>query len=1004
MSASDHAGGDDTTTSSERNRNDHEAWDASPREDLAQMLGDDEVLPELGDQVMRQLFGASSRPEQRFGRYRVIRVLGKGGMGTVYQARDPDLERDVAIKVLRRGVDEHHAARLRREALALAKLSHPNVVQVYEVGMHAGQTFVVMELVPGQSLRAWMRQQPRPSWRRCVQVFIEAGEGLAAAHECGLIHRDFKPANVIVDLRGRPRVLDFGLARRVDDHGPSESTTLPSLENEPSESLALSSPLTGTGTVLGTPAYMPPEQVQGRTPDARSDQFSFCVSLYEAVYAQRPYEGDTLQAQVVSMINGQIRPAPRGTRVPGALRRAVLRGLAAEPADRWPSMHALLTELRRLVAPRARRGLVVGLGVGMLGAVAALGSGPRPGNTEQRCTGARTQLQDIWDPTRRAQLQAAVLGTALSYAPSTWERIEEQLDDYTEAWTEAYTEVCEATAVRQEQSEEDRSLRVRCLDERKAVLASRVGLLAQADESIVTRAIDMLAGLPRLDRCDDVEALREQQQRVPPPEDPAVAQEVDELRQRLVSARALGIAGKHRELLEQVDAVASRARALGYGPLLAEVAHLRGVALDGNGRYDEAEQHVQEALGLALEHRHDPIALQSAQLLVLLTGQRNARYDEALTWARTIAHPLARGLDDPVSIAQIWNHMGIALAMKGDNEQAYEYVDRARRLHEQTLGAEHLMVGQSVGNLGNILFGQGKLEQAKLRFEQALEIMEQALGSDHPYTIQSVGNLGNVLLDQGRYEEAKAKYELTLRAWRTMRGEDHPYVAMSLNNLGEVASQQREYADAERYHRRALQIRTQALGDEHPDTALSLSNLGVVLLAQGEYEQALHHHQQALEIRERVLGKDHPDVATSLTHLGSVRLEQQQPQQARQYFQRARRTWESALGAEHPDVAFALVGLARAALDRNEAEAAREPAQRALTLREQAEVAPGLIAEAQFLLGQASWHDPAQRAHARALVEQANETYAEFDSREEAKTQAWLAEHPAAVARAPTDR
>ena len=995
MSASDHAGGDGTTTSSESNRDDDDAWDASPREDLAQMLGDDEVLPELGDQVMRRLFGASSRPEQRFGRYRVIRVLGKGGMGTVYQARDPDLERDVAIKVLRRGVDEHHAARLRREALALAKLSHPNVVQVYEVGVQAGQIFVVMELVQGQSLRAWMRQQPPPSWRRCVQMFIEAGEGLAAAHECGLIHRDFKPANVIVDLRGRPRVLDFGLARRVDDHEPSESTTLPSIEDEPMESLALSSPLTGTGAVLGTPAYMPPEQVQGRTPDARSDQFSFCVSLYEAVYAQRPYEGDTLQAQVVSMINGQIRPAPRGTRVPGALRRAVLRGLAGEPADRWPSMHALLTELRRLVAPRTRRGLVVGVGVGVLGVVAALGSQPQPGNTEQRCTGAPAQLEGIWGPTQRAQIEAAVLGTELSFAPSTWARIQQQLDDYTTAWAEAYTEVCEATAIRQEQSEEDRSLRVRCLDERKAVLTSRVELLAQADEHVVTRAIDMLAGLPRLAHCDDVDALREQQQRVPPPEDPAVAKEVDELRQRLVRARTLASAGKHRELLEQAESIAGRAQALDYGPLQAEVEHLRGIASQGEGRYDEAEQHFQAAFGLALEHRHDPFALNAARDLVLLMGYRNTRHDEALMWGRTIAQPLARGQDDPVSLAQVWNHMGIVFLLKGEFEQAHELIDRARRLHEQTLGTDHPLVAQTVGNLGNVLRGQGKLEQAKVRYEQALEIQQRVSGSDHPSTIKSVGNLGSALAEQGRYEEAKERFEVALRAWRQMRGEDHPLVLHYLNNLGEIASRQENYVEAERYHERALELRERTLGDDHPDTAQSLSNLGNVFIATQKYEPALQHHQRALRIREQVLGKDHPDVATSLASLGGVHLGLHEPTKAHAHYQRALQIWESALGPEHSIVSYALVGLARAALERGEFEAAREPAQRALAIRETAEVAPERLAETRFILGRALWSDPAQRARARALVEQANETYAELDSREAAKTRAWLAEHPA---------
>ena len=252
------------------------------------------------------------------------RVVARGGMGTVVEAFDHTLDRHVAIKLLHRTLDEQHTQRLLREARALAKLSHPHVVQVYEVGELDGRAFIVMELVRGRTLREWIRREPRPRWRECVRVFLQVGEGLAAAHARDLVHRDFKPGNAILDEEGRARVLDFGLARLADGGEPGDeqlATTPEGLDAAADESMAS---LTRTGAVLGTPGYMPPEQMLGVEADARSDQFSFCVSLYEALYGERPYEGNTMAALMLSMRAGRVRPPPKGREVPGRLRQAVL--------------------------------------------------------------------------------------------------------------------------------------------------------------------------------------------------------------------------------------------------------------------------------------------------------------------------------------------------------------------------------------------------------------------------------------------------------------------------------------------------------------------------------------------------------------------------------------------------------------------------------------------------------------------------------------------------------
>jgi predicted Ser/Thr protein kinase len=268
------------------------------------------------------------------GRFAVLRKIGEGGMGVVYAAFDERLARRVAIKLLH-GVDH---TRLLREAQALARLSHPHVVQVYEVGEALGRIFVAMEYIEGPTLAAWRTAEPRDA-AAILAVYLQAGAGLEAAHAGGLVHRDFKPGNVIVGDDGRARVLDFGLARAGD------SMTDGIRPIGAARMLALTSPLTHTGTLLGTPAYMSPEQHAAQPLDARSDQFSFCAALYEALYDERPYAGETLPELTKNLFAGRMRPPRPRPDVPPIVHAAILRGLAADPDRRWPGMFELLREL-----------------------------------------------------------------------------------------------------------------------------------------------------------------------------------------------------------------------------------------------------------------------------------------------------------------------------------------------------------------------------------------------------------------------------------------------------------------------------------------------------------------------------------------------------------------------------------------------------------------------------------------------------------------------------------
>jgi eukaryotic-like serine/threonine-protein kinase len=297
------------------------------------------------------------------GRYLVRHELGRGGMGVVYSAFDPHLHRDVALKLLRSDIfgDDRSAweGRLLREARAMAQLADPHVVVVHDVGTFEGHVFVAMELVKGRTLREWQAERER-SLDEILDAFLQAGRGLRAAHRAGLVHRDFKPANVLVGDDGRVRVTDFGLVRpeRSDDVPASDAPHLTAL--------------TRTGGVVGTPAYMSPEQFRREEADARSDQFSFSVALYEALYGERPFRAGNVKELAVAVITGRRRSLPRGVNVPSTVRDALLRGLATDPSARFPSMDAMLEVLTKRRTRRAP--IFVAASVGVFGIVVALGA------------------------------------------------------------------------------------------------------------------------------------------------------------------------------------------------------------------------------------------------------------------------------------------------------------------------------------------------------------------------------------------------------------------------------------------------------------------------------------------------------------------------------------------------------------------------------------------------------------------------------------------------------
>jgi tetratricopeptide (TPR) repeat protein/tRNA A-37 threonylcarbamoyl transferase component Bud32 len=873
----------------------------------------------------------TKEPGTHLGRYEIRDRLGAGGMSVVYSAYDPGLDRKVAVKLLRtsRGSDGVAGQRLQREAQALARLSHPNVVTVHEVDMMDGELFIAMELVEGTPLNQWCRQDGR-SWQEVLAMYLHAAEGLAAAHRAGIVHRDFKPANVIVGTDGRVRVLDFGLAAAVGARTPEDAALSPPAATRSGNSLDRQ--LTGTGSLMGTPAYMAPEQHRGAPADERSDQFAFCVSLYEGLYGERPFPGETIFELAKAKAEGAVPPAARP--VPAWLRTAVIRGLAPLPSDRWPNMQALIAALRDDPAARRRRVRNLALGALLLAGLAGLAvvGWLRKPDPAAACAPGPSELAGAWDDAARERMRAAFAATGLPYASAGFERVAAILDQYAAGWMAMRAAACEATHVRRQQPESVLALRMHCLDRRRSQLAALVTLLSDnIDADVMERSADSALALAPVTQCGDVEALLAA---VPLPADPAVRSRVAELDRRLDRASALMDAGKYREGLDEALAVVAEARAMDHAPLAARAMLLAGDLRLETGEAPGAEAVLREALPMAARARDDALVAQSwSSLLQSLNAQ--ARFDEAPDVQLAALTAAARAGDDLVR-ADVLDSVGEILAERGRWDEARGHIERALAIREQLLPPGHHLVGRSLNNLGTLLWRTGAYAEARARLERALAIQEQALGADHPAVAMQYDNLAVVMQEMGAYAEARAPLERALAIRLAALGPEHPQVAVSMNNLGVLLTHVAAYGEARTHLERALALEEKLLGPEHPQVARFADNLGAVLQATGASAEARVQFERALAIREKALGPEHPDVAESHSNLGVVLWRMGSYGEARAHYERALAIAEKALSPEHPTVAVYADNLGVLLKDMGAWAEARALCERALAIREKA--------------------------------------------------------------------
>ncbi|HWN69326.1 MAG TPA: serine/threonine-protein kinase, partial [Haliangium sp.] len=704
------------------------------------------------------------------------------------------------------------------EAQALARLAHPNIVHVYEVGTYQERVFIVMEFVRGQTLDAWLTAGER-TWPAILDVFRQAGKGLRAAHQAGLVHRDFKPANVLVGDDDRVRVVDFGLARLSEQLDTPDTLDLDagSVDEEPSGSSELDLALTRTGARLGTPAYMAPEQLAGRAVDVRSDQFSFCVSLYEALYGDRPFAGNDAAALQESIERGLPRRPKQDSPVPVWVEQAVMRGLAADPAERWPSMDALLDALARDPAQVWRR-LVLGgaLGLSMLSLGAAIVAviAVEQGARAERCSGAADEIGEVWNPARRQAVQQAILATNAPYAADTWERTTTALDRYVDEWTAASTAACEDTIVRVEQSEDVRYLRVLCLADRRRSLHALVQALTDVDATSITAAAGAVNTLPRIASCTDMNHLRA---RVQPPRDAEVAAQVDALRSQLALAAEKEEMGQYEAGLALAQGVARAARQIDYPPLMAEVWLRVGSLQAELGAHAEAEAILRDAFFEARRSEHRAVAGEAAAMLVFVLGERMSRFEEARTWALH-AEIEIEAAGAPELRALLLNNLGQSFLRQQRHVEAAEALKEAVDIATAALGPEHPDVGRWLNNLGLVAKEQQHYEQAEGHHRKALAIIERALGPEHPHVAISTYNLGQALQAQGKREQAAIHYRSALVEMERSLNSGHPFMAAPLLSLAGLHLESDQPAKALPLAERALRVL-----EAHPDAASDLA-------------------------------------------------------------------------------------------------------------------------------------------------------------------------------------
>ncbi|MBL0219280.1 MAG: serine/threonine protein kinase [Myxococcales bacterium] len=840
----------------------------------------------------------------RLGRFEIVRRLGAGGMGVVFEGRDALLGRRVALKLLHpsRPGGQLAPARLLREAQALARLTHPNVVTVFEVGLAGENPFIAMELVQGVTLHEWMRE-PR-EWRAVLDIFISVGRGLAAVHELGLVHRDFKPSNVLVDARGVPKLGDFGLVgvsdefeeeeRKVREQVKKQREQVRTLRNgqeqEPREAVGeqetMEAPsgsagsggekLTETGGVMGTPAYMAPEQAAGIPVDARADQYSFAKTLREALR-------DPL---------------------PPALETVLARALSLDPNDRFATMEPLLDELERIRRGNRRRWIALGATTAVVAAVAvAWGFGRAQATTDAPCPRPTERVGAVWGTTRRAALEAHLGAIDTLFGRQRFAAAATVFDRGAARWMDLHVDACQLSHEgRQSDALLDR--RMACLDRSLFEIDETVGLIERASNpTTLDEAMRAVVGLPTLDECADVAALTE---KLPRPTNPLQRTEADSIEREAVDIDvALRTGGTRTGVIERARAAVARARLLAYPETLARsLGSLAAIQLEDEDGAAAIET-LREAI-TAASAAHDDRAVAELWSKLLIAFVQQKRASEANTLVPAAEAALAR-ITAPIEMkvrlldsrAQVASASGdvphaqqllaeamklldqggaaapqsplvpLLLAIRRRTAATYAAADEWPRMVDEyraiipltnaQFGPDHPVVLQSHFNLGVALRHVRDNEAALVEFREAARIGEARLAPS-PNLAGLIDAVGTTLILLRRFDEAQAYLEKSLAMARATMPAGDVRLAGQIGNLGSVLIAARRYDEAQRAFEEQLAIYEKNGLASQVNTANVLFNIANTHYLKKHCENAWAPLERALTIYQTINEKDHYDI------------------------------------------------------------------------------------------------------------------------------------------------
>jgi eukaryotic-like serine/threonine-protein kinase len=902
------------------------------------------------------------------GRYRVLERIGAGGMGEVLVAEDRLLGRRLAIKLVHAELAEESDAasnRLVREGQALASVNHPNVVQVFEIGTLAPLdsvtgsplVYIAMELVEGGSLRDWLKT-PR-SWRDAVEVLVQVARGLQAVHDMGLVHRDVKPENVLVGTDvdgerdyGRVRLVDFGLARLAADVSDAHPPRSPTIPIASPGRLSWPSRLTATGAVIGTPAYMAPEQLRRETIDARCDQYSFCVMLWEALSGTRPFAAKNL-AELVEAVRSNTPRMPAGSDVPPTLWAALRRGLAYEPHERYADMNEVIAALRS-AASRPRRPWKL----------AALGAGA--------CTIAIAAAFAVADE------RCGEASESLVPPSSTEPAIERELHRRADAIAAAKRDAC-ATGTRSGDH------RLACL----ARLQSRLTGIAEGlvdgvveVEDPIERGAFALAELPEAESCMRApDRLDREDARIA-----AARGEIDHAWAALDLGRLRSADARRRALQVAVADIDDAG-------LSAELDHLAGEIARQSGDPAHARELWLQAATVAESEGLDDLAADVwISLVFLAVLEHDVTFGES--WWRSADAAVRRAGADARRMRELGLHKAGLLRLDGDLPGALAELDRL--LVDAPGPADPGAYAWTPVWLERAAIAEatGDLEGALVAFRHDRDVVVAQLGESHQRAAMAHYNVGQAEVALGRGQAGRRSLEQAAEIWSATHGPDYAHLAVVHTALQDLEMREGSISRARVHAEAALRIRSETLPEDHVDVGLAWLGLGAAALLEGDADAAVRAHASALAVHERALGASHPQTALVRANAAEARLAAGAVASALADAARAVTDLESVADLDRSVLAFACRVHGSALLAAGEREAAIAELERARSLSADGDPLEHGIALVE--LARALEGDPVREPTLRAVASRARLV---LDGSDGEQARAWIARldriHPA---------